>query len=141
MRLFLKIQQQNFYLNEFLNNSTSITSTKRLLETQKENSLLHSEMPPKVKYIIITEQCLCINLEKKALCKLSDTTDWEILKNLFQSEIVDKKDFFESLWKQKFSHIKHDGVIRAFIYRLKKRTGMKVNSVNGKLSLPDTLFI
>ncbi len=133
---FVKVQS---FLQEYECGEASTASSRQILRTIKESDNLPATKR-RPQFIFKASRGVVFNLANRTTHYLPKTTDWERFSKLVKGKTLSKEDFFREFWDQKYFYQKHDGVIRAFLFRLKKKTGIKAESHRGHISFPQVAF-
>ncbi len=133
---FVKVEG---FLKEYQRGEASTSSSRQVLKTVKESDDF-PERTRRPQFIFKASRGVVFNLPNRTTHYLPKTTDWERFSELVKGKTLTKEDFFSEFWDQKYFYQKHDGVIRAFLFRLKKKTGIKAESHRGHISFPHVAF-
>jgi len=127
-------------LKEDCSQDTPETTTGRLLKKAfKEDVPI--EQARKISQIIIGERKILVDLERKCTIDLSSSLHWLEQAAKLATTGIPKEEFFKSVWKMKYAPHLHDGVMRIFCHRQRKKFGLKLLSEGGRISLTETLVI
>ncbi len=113
------------------------TSEQRHLLTVKENRWVKNSEPIR---FLISEEGYLFDLNELRSYRLKTTLKLAPLVQTMQNGPIERSCFFENIWKQKYNYEKHDGVIRSFLYRLRKNTPLQISSHSGKIHFDAALF-